>query len=30
MAPAKRDFGYTVRVPFAEGTDRTVASFLGR
>lgn len=29
MGPAKRDLGYTVRVPLAEGTDRTVAWFAG-
>lgn len=27
MAPAKNDFGYTVRVPMAEGTQRTVDWF---
>lgn len=27
MGPAKRDFGYTVRVPLAEGTQRTAAWF---
>ena len=27
MAPAERDLGYTVRVPLAEGTDRTVEWF---
>jgi len=27
MEPAKRDFGYRIRVPLAEGTDRTVAWF---
>lgn len=28
MEPAKRDFGYRVRVPMAEATDRTVAWFV--
>ncbi|MEQ1506829.1 MAG: NAD-dependent epimerase/dehydratase family protein [Myxococcota bacterium] len=28
MAPARRDFGYRVRVPMAEGTDRTVRWFV--
>jgi nucleoside-diphosphate-sugar epimerase len=27
MEPAKRDFGYRIRVPMAEATDRTVAWF---
>jgi len=27
MTPAKEDFGYHIRVPMAEGTDRTVAWF---
>ncbi len=27
MTPAKEDFGYRIRVPMAEGTDRTVAWF---
>jgi nucleoside-diphosphate-sugar epimerase len=27
MTPAKRDFGYTVRVPLVEGTAATVAWF---
>jgi len=27
MTPAKEDFGYRIRVPLAEGTDRTVAWF---
>ncbi|MFT4624692.1 MAG: nucleoside-diphosphate-sugar epimerase [Myxococcota bacterium] len=27
MSPAKQDFGYRIRVPLAEGTERTVAWF---
>jgi nucleoside-diphosphate-sugar epimerase len=30
MAPAKRDFGYTIRVPLDEGTRRTAAAFAER
>jgi nucleoside-diphosphate-sugar epimerase len=30
IAPAKRDFGYRVRVSLAEGTDRTVEWFNSR